>query len=135
MRAESTFTVASFTPSGVEPEPAVATGLPVSIAWIEKQVSGAAEGRSVAVFTAAFDQATGTGTYVAMESFEGLLDGRTGAFNFAHSATTGGSDRSDELFVIVPQSGTGDFVGIVGGGGMAVDDDGTHQIWFEYELT
>ncbi|MBJ6998877.1 DUF3224 domain-containing protein [Streptomyces griseofuscus] len=49
---------------------------------------------SATLFTAAFDQTTGIGTYVAMESFEGSLCGRPGSFNFAHSATTSGSDRT-----------------------------------------
>lgn len=86
------------------------------------------------MFTAAYDQESGVGTYVAMESFEGSLHGRSGAFNFVHSATTSGSDRSAEFFHIVPASGTGDLAGISGTGGLAVDADGTHRIWLEYEL-
>jgi hypothetical protein len=101
---------------------------------MEKRYEGGVEGRSATLFTAAFDQISGVGTYVAMESFEGTVDGRSGAFNFAHSATTGGTDRGDEFFTIVPTSGTGDLTGIRGAGGMAIDEDGTHRIWFEYEL-
>jgi hypothetical protein len=71
---------------------------------------------------------------VAMESFEGSLNGRTGAFNFAHSATTSGTDRTAEFFTIVPSSGTGDLAGITGTGAMAVDPDGTHRISFDYLL-
>ena len=125
----------AFTPTELSPEPAVATGLPVGVSTMEKHYEGEVEGRSATLFTAAFDQVNGVGTYVAMESFEGRLDGRRGAFNFAHSATTGGTDRSEEFFTIVPTSGTGDLVGIRGGGGMVIDTDGTHRIWFEYELS
>jgi hypothetical protein len=39
-----------------------------------------------------------------------------------------------EFFTIVPSSGTGDLTGISGGGGLAVDADGTHRVWFDYEL-
>lgn len=60
------------------------------------------------------------------------LDGRAGSFNFAHSATTSGSDRAAEFFVIVPTSGTGDLGGITGGGGLQIDADGTHRVWFDY---
>jgi hypothetical protein len=81
-----------------------------------------------------YDPAGETGTYVAMESFEGSLDGREGAF-IAHAATTQGESRNAEYFVIVPASGTGALAGIQGTGGLAVDDDGTHRIWFDYELT
>ena len=86
------------------------------------------------LFTAAFDQGTGVGTYVAMESFEGSVDGRAGAFNFAHSATTTGANREAEYFAIVPSSGTGALAGIRGTGGLEIEADGTHRIWFEYEL-
>lgn len=110
------------------------TGLPVGVSTMEKGYQGGVAGRSATLFTFAFDQGTGVGTYVAMESFEGSLNGRPGAFNFAHSATTLGTDRRDEFFVIVPTSGTGELAGITGSGGMTVDADGTHRVWFDYEL-
>jgi hypothetical protein len=134
MRAAGTFTVKAFVPTELKPEPAVPTRLPVSVATMEKHFEGEAVGRSATLFTAAFDQATGVGTYVAMESFEGSLHGREGSFNFVHSATTFGSDRTAEFFTIVPSSGTGELAGISGAGGMAVDTDGTHRIWFDYQL-
>ncbi|MET7710184.1 DUF3224 domain-containing protein [Micromonospora sp. NPDC005189] len=31
--------------------------------------------------------------------------------------------------------GTGDLTGIRGTGGMTVDEDGTHRIWFDFELS
>ena len=69
-----------------------------------------------------------------MESFEGTLNGRAGAFNFIHSASTSGQDRTAGYFAIVPSSGTGELAGISGTGGMAIDADGTHRIWLDYEL-
>ncbi|MEU6867545.1 DUF3224 domain-containing protein [Streptomyces sp. NPDC046876] len=134
MRADGTFTVKAFTPTALKPEPEVTTGLPVGVATIEKHFEGEVAGRSATLFTSAYDQAAGVGTYVAMESFEGALHGREGAFNFVHSATTSGSDRTAEFFTIVPSSGTGELAGIAGGGGMAVEADGTHRIWFDYHL-
>jgi len=134
VRASGTFKVVAFTPTELSPEPTVPTGLPVGVSTMEKRYEGKVEGRSATLFTAAYDQASGVGTYVAMESFEGSVDGLAGAFNFAHSATTGGTDRGGEFFTIVPTSGTGDLAGIRGAGGMAIDADGTHRIWFEYEL-
>ncbi|KUN88874.1 hypothetical protein AQJ66_05215 [Streptomyces bungoensis] len=134
MRANGTFTVKAFVPAELTPEPAVPTGLPVGVATMEKHFEGEVAGRSATLFTAAFDQAVGVGTYVAMESFEGSLHGRSGAFNFVHSATTTGTDRTAEFFTVVPASGTGDLTGITGAGGIAVDADGTHRIWFDYEI-
>jgi hypothetical protein len=136
MRSTGKFTVAAFVPAELAPPPPeIATALPVGIAEIEKLYEGEITGRSSTLFTAAFDQATGVGTYVAMESFEGALGDRSGTFNYVHSATTSGSDRSHEMFLIVPSSGTGALAGITGGGGMSVEDDGTHTVWFDYDLT
>ncbi|WNI24165.1 DUF3224 domain-containing protein [Streptomyces sp. ITFR-16] len=134
MRASGTFTVTSFVPAGLKPEPEVTTALPVGLATIVKSFEGEVTGRSTTLFTAAFDQDSGVGTYIAMESFEGALDGHEGAFNFVHSAATSGSDRANEFFTIVPSSGTGALAGISGGGGLAVDEDGTHRIWFDFDL-
>ena len=135
MRADGTFTVESMIPAEVMPAVDVTTGVGVGVATMLKRYEGAIVGQSATLFTAAFDQAAGVGTYVAMESFDGTIDGAAGTFNFAHSATTGGTDRRDEFFTIVPASGTGALAGITGSGGMAIDDDGTHRIWFDYEVS
>ncbi|WP_317445125.1 DUF3224 domain-containing protein [Streptomyces collinus] len=34
----------------------------------------------------------------------------------------------------MPGSGTGALTGIRGAGGLAVEADGTHRIWFDYEV-
>ncbi|MER7760550.1 DUF3224 domain-containing protein [Streptomyces sp. NPDC097619] len=133
MRASGTFDVAEFTPTTL-PRPAIETALPVGVATMEKRYAGEITGRSATVFTSAYDQAAGAGTYLAMESFEGSLQGRAGAFNFAHSGTSSGTARAIDLFVIVPASGTGELAGISGSGGITVEPDGTHRIWFDYEL-
>jgi hypothetical protein len=135
MRANGTFSVQSFNPASISQEPAVTTALPVGVATLEKSYTGDVAGRSMTVFTSAFDQATGVGTYVAMESFEGSVGGRDGAFSFVHSASTSGTERSAEYFAIVPSSGTSGLAGITGTGGLAVDPDGTHRIWLDYEIS
>ena len=99
-----------------------------------KTYAGAIEGRSHTIFTSAFDQAKGIGTYVALESFAGTVDGRAGAFNFIHAASTSGEDRSGEVFLIVPDSGTDDLATITGTGTIAVDADRTHRIALDYQL-
>ena len=134
MRTSGTFSVATFEPTDVTVEPAITTALPIGVARMEKVYDGDVRGRSATLFTAAFDQASGHGTYLAMEAFEGSLDGREGTFAYVHSATTSGADRSHEFFLVVPGSGTGELAGIRGGGSMVVDADGTHRVMFDYEL-
>lgn len=134
MRASGTFKVVDFTPAPV-PSPSIETAMSVGVATMEKQYDGEITGRSATLFTSAFDDPTATGTYVAMESFEGTLHGRAGTFNFAHSATmSGGTRQGDFYVVIVPGSGTDKLTGITGTGGIAIDPDGTHRIWFDYDL-
>ncbi|MFC8719824.1 DUF3224 domain-containing protein [Kitasatospora sp. NPDC057198] len=133
MRASGTFTVLEFTPAPV-PESDIKTAAGVGVATMHKEFGGEIEGRSDTLFTAAYDQAAGVGTYLAMESFTGTLHGAEGTFNFAHSATTLGSGRDGEYFVIVPGSGTAALTGITGTGGIVVDEDGTHRIHLDYEL-
>jgi len=133
MITEATFTVSGFTPVTLDAAQ-VSTALGVGVATMEKRFAGGAEGRSTTLFTSAFDPERGVGTYVAMESFVGSLDGRAGSFNFAHAASTHGEDRTAEYFTIVPGSGTGELAGIEGGGSLAVDGDGTHRITFDYTL-
>jgi hypothetical protein len=134
MRAEGTFSVVRFTPTEVKPDPALATALPVGVATMEKRYEGVITGRSATIFTSAFDPTTGSGTYVALESFEGSVAGHEGAFNYVHSATTSGNDRSHPFFLVVPNSGTRALAGLTGTGGLDIDVDGTHRFWLDYEL-
>ncbi|MEV0433532.1 DUF3224 domain-containing protein [Nocardia sp. NPDC050413] len=134
MKTTGTFELTAFDPTDLRPQPPISTGLPVGIAHMTKVYAGDITGTSATLFTSAFDMSTGAGTYIAMESFEGTLAGRSGAFNFVHSATTGGTDRTDEFFHIVPGSGTGELTGITGTGALYVDPTGGHHIWFEYDL-
>lgn len=131
MRINGTFKTKDFKPGVLSPSPGIQTGLPTGVATMEKQYSGQIEGRSATLFTAAFDHTSGQGAYIAMESFEGSLNGKRGAFNFIHSAATSGNDRTNEFFTIVENSGTGDLKAINGSGGMRIDADGTHHIWFD----
>ncbi|MFD3443205.1 DUF3224 domain-containing protein [Microbacteriaceae bacterium 4G12] len=134
MRATGTFTVKDFAPASVFAEPPISAALDMSVATMEKEYHGAVEGRSATIFTSAFDPELGVGTYVAMEAFEGSLDGHEGTFAFVHSASTSGSDRANEYFLIVPGSGTGGLTGITGAGALEVDEDGTHRMTFDYTL-
>lgn len=135
MKASGTFKTVTFEPTDLPAEPAVETNLPVGLVVMEKKYEGEVQGRSATWFISAYSQSSGVGTYVALESFEGSLNGVKGAFNFAHSGTIAGSDRSGEFFTIVPTSGTGELAGIRGSGGMAIDPDGTHRVWIDYEIS
>ena len=126
------FTVSDFTDTGYRSP--VTTGVDVGHAHMVKQFTGAIEGTAYTQFSAAYSMETGIGTYVALESFEGSIDGRSGTLNFAHTATTTGADKTAELLVIVPSSGTGELAGITGSGSLEIDADGVHRLQVNYEL-
>ncbi|WP_111766705.1 DUF3224 domain-containing protein [Nakamurella deserti] len=129
--AEGTFTVSQFVPT--DHVPGIVTALGVGHAHMVKTFTGAVEGRSETQFSYAFSEETGTGTYVALESFEGSVDGRRGTLNLAHSATTDGVTRSNEFFLIVPGSGTGELAGMTGGGALVIDGD-TERFRLDYTV-
>lgn len=132
METTCTFLVTDFDPSELDLD--VETALPTGLAVITKRFSGAIEGHSQALFCSAFDPTHG-GTYVALESFDGLVDGRRGSFAFAHAATTGpDGGREDGWFRIVTGSGTGELAGIRGTGDIEVEENGTHHLRLTYDL-
>ncbi|HEY5822079.1 MAG TPA: DUF3224 domain-containing protein [Propionibacteriaceae bacterium] len=132
--AEGTFVVVSFAPVDVTPSVEVATAMASGLATMEKRYTGEIEGVSSTLFTYTRSATSESGTYVAVEAFAGLVNGASGGFNFLHAASTHGEDRYGEFFTIVDDSGTDGLAGITGAGGMAVDADGTHRIWFDYLL-
>lgn len=134
MRALGTFTTKDFHPTDVTFVPWIETALPGGVSTMQKIYAGDVSGRSATLFIAAFNPATGIGAYTALEAFEGSMLGKRGSFNFIHSATTQGEHRTNEFFSIVAGSGTAELTGIQGTGGMAVERDGTHRIWFDAEL-
>ena len=72
------------------------------------------------------------GTYVALERFVGTLDGKEGAFLLAHRG-----DMSPEGFTlsitVVPNSGTGELVGISGDFALTLEGGG-HRYDLSYTL-
>lgn len=138
MHATSTFTVADWTPTEspdrVGDTAMITTAASVGLAYMTKTFEGDLAGSSVTWFVGALNEQSGAGTYIAMEAFDGALDGRKGAFNVAHAASTGGTDRYDEYVTVVPGSGTGELEGITGTGRIVIDDDATHHLELDYEV-
>ena len=132
MLSTSTFTTSDFDVTDYVPD--VTTALPTGHLRMRKTYAGDVAGRSVTQFTSAFDQDSGVGTYVAMESFEGTVAGRRGTFNFVHAASTTGTERANEYSLIVPGSGTDELTGIAGTVRLHIDENGTHHMDFEHNL-
>jgi len=99
---------------------------------IDKQFHGDLEATSKGEMLTAGTGIKGSAGYVAIEQVTGTLHGRSGTFMLQHNGTmTRGVPQL--AIAVVPDSGTGELVGL--GGKMAiVIADGKHSYEFEYTL-
>jgi Protein of unknown function (DUF3224) len=99
---------------------------------IDKQFHGDLEATSKGQMLAVGTDVKGSAGYVAMERVAGTLHGRRGTFALQHSGTM--TRGTPELKVTtVPDSGTGDLIGITGTMEIKIVD-GQHLFDFEYTL-
>lgn len=93
-----------------------------------KTWTGAIDGVSSGTMLTAGDPATGSAGYVALEVFDGRIDGRSGTIAFQQLGTMSEGDPVLQ-YVLAPGSGTGDLAGVTGMLTIeAVGDDGVHQV-------
>lgn len=99
---------------------------------IAKQFRGGLEAVSRGQMLTAMTGVEGSAGYVAVERVTGTLDGRDGTFVLQHSGTmTRGVPQLN--ITVVPDSGTGELVGLTGT--MTIEmADGKHAYAFEYTL-
>lgn len=131
--ATGTFRVKS-TPQTAGPESPDDTSEAGSIGRmsIDKQFSGDLEGTSKGQMLAAGTAVRGSAGYVAIEEVRGTLGGLTGTFILQHSGTmTRGAPHLS--ITVVPDSGTGQLVGLAGTMNINIDA-GQHSYDFDYTL-
>jgi len=99
---------------------------------IDKRFHGDLEATSKGEMLTAGTGVEGSAGYVAIERVSGTLHGRRGAFVLQHSGTM--TRGTPQLTVtVVPDSGTGQLVGLAGK--MAINiTDGKHSYDFEYAI-
>jgi Protein of unknown function (DUF3224) len=98
----------------------------------EKQFHGDFEATSKVQMLTAMTEVKGSAGYVAMERVTGTLNGRSGSFVLQHSGTM--TRGVQQLSVtVVPDSGTGQLVGITGKMDIIINA-GKHSYDFEYTL-
>ncbi len=99
---------------------------------IDKQFHGDLEATSKGQMLTVMTDVKGSAGYVAMERVTGTLHGHSGTFALQHSGTmTRGAQGL--TVTVVPDSGTGELIGIAGK--MTIDIvDGKHSYGFEYTL-
>jgi hypothetical protein len=105
---------------------------PVGRYSLDKQFKGDLEGTSRGEMLAVGTAVEGSAGYVAMEQFTGALSGRRGAFALQHTGTM--TRGTPQLSVtVVPDSGTGELIGLAGRMEIKVAD-GEHSYDLEYTI-
>ena len=99
---------------------------------IEKQFHGDLEATSKGQMLAVQGDVKGSAGYVAMERVIGTLGGRTGTFALQHTGTMNRGVPGLSV-TVVPDSGTGELVGISGTMNIIIAD-GKHSYEFEYTI-
>ncbi|AYQ43796.1 MULTISPECIES: DUF3224 domain-containing protein [Burkholderia cepacia complex] len=99
---------------------------------LDKQYHGDLEAVSHGEMLAFRSSIPGSAGYVAMETVQGVLDGRRGSFVLQHSSTmTRGQPQ--QSITVVPDSGTGALQGLAGAMIITIDN-GRHSYRFDYTL-
>jgi Protein of unknown function (DUF3224) len=99
---------------------------------LDKQYHGDLEGTAKGTMLTAGTEVKGSAGYVAMERVTGTLKGRSGSFVLQHSATMTHGEPQLSI-TVVPDSGSGQLVGITGKMNIIVAA-GKHSYEFEYSL-
>lgn len=109
-----------------------AGGATLSRMSIEKKFQGDLQGTSKGEMLSAVTGVKGSAGYVAIERVSGTLQGRSGTFVLQHSGTmTRGAQQL--TIAVVPDSGTGQLVGLAGAMTIKIAD-GKHSYDLEYTL-
>lgn len=100
---------------------------------LDKQFHGDLEATSQGEMLAHFDQAKQSGGYVAIERVTGTLGGRKGSFTLQHASTMQ-RGKPQQNIMVVPESGTGELVGLQGSLIVNIAAGGAHSYDFEYSF-
>ena len=99
---------------------------------INKSISGDLVATTVGQMLSAMTDVKGSAGYVAIEKVDGVLRGKKGTFVLQHSGTMNKGSPSLSV-TVVPDSGTGELVGIAGEFNIIISD-GKHSYEFKYTL-
>lgn len=99
---------------------------------LDKQFHGELEGTSLGEMLAISTGVPGSAGYVAMELVKGTLNGRAGTFALQHTGTMNRGEAQLSV-TVVPDSGTGELVGLSGKMDIKITD-GQHFYEFDYVL-
>ena len=118
-------------PQNPDNEVAEAAGL--SRMSLDKQFHGDLEATSKGEMLTAMSPVKGSAGYVAIERVTGTLAGRSGSFVLQHSSTMARGEPRQNI-IVVPDSGTGELVGLSGSMTVIIAPGGAHSYEFDYAV-
>jgi hypothetical protein len=128
-QVEATFTIDSWEETTLEKFDG---GRKITHASVRKSYQGAIQGHGVLEYVMAYN-GDGSASFVGMERVVGRLEGRSGSFVLQHSGLFAGGVAKANLRV-VPQSATGDLVGLRGRGKFALAHAQEYALSLDYEF-
>jgi hypothetical protein len=116
-----------------QPPDEAAGSPPIGRMVLDKTYHGDLEAAGRGQMLALRTETEGSAGYVAMEQVAGKLAGKSGSFVLQHSGTMNRGAQHLDLSV-VPDSGTGELVGLAGSMKIIIGEDGSHRYEMEYRL-
>lgn len=110
----------------------VAQGSSLARMSLDKQFSGDLQATGAGEMLTARSDVPTSAAYVAIERVAGSLHGRTGSFVLVHKGVMT-SEGQRLVIEVVPDTGTGELVGMSGTLGIRIEG-GKHHYDFEYQL-
>ena len=129
MKVEGTFEVKMSPASNPEDRQ---EGISLDRMLLDKTYNGELSGTGQGEMLTAITPTKGSAGYVAIEQVRGRLMDKEGSFVLQHYGLMGGGEETLVL-EIVPDSGSGDLVGIKGRMSIQIQD-GVHHYTLEYDL-
>ena len=108
-------------------------GVVVGRMSIDKTWSGDIVGTSAGEMMTAGGEVKGSGGYIAIEMMKVSIKGKSGTFTLMHHATMKANADFKMLINVVPDSGTGELVGLSGVLTIVIEP-GKHLYTFDYTL-
>lgn len=115
------------------PEDEKVPGVTVGRMSIDKTFKGDIEGTSKGEMMTAATPVKGSAGYVAVEIVTASIKGKSGTFTLLHHATMKQEGDFRMNIVVIPDSGTGDLVGLSGKMEIIIEG-GKHSYRFDYTL-
>lgn len=100
---------------------------------VTKTFHGDIEGESTAELLMAYGTEEGSAAYAGFERITGSVNDRSGSFVLHHTATSSRNEQTAS-WSVVPDSATGELLGLRGEAQISIGPDGAHSFTLNYDF-